>query len=486
MISVILLLFLASLITIIWYWKLSKLPPGPKKLPLVGSFPFLSLKNGVLDWVLDTSVTQNKLSTVHLAFFKLFVINDYELAKELFGRNDFSARPSSAFHKENRFNGPYEQGIIHTSGAHWAVQRRFALKTLKDFGFGKKSLESVINNEIDEVIQCFRSHKGEDFLLQHDFNIPIINILWQLIAGYRFTKEKKHEHGLRMVNSVNESFQTGIKTAVFPLWFNKLFPEFSGYRKKVKIFKAQNNFFLEEIKRHQDTLDVLNPRDFIDVYLTEMENSSNEDLTLGDLGSAMCDMFVAGTETSSTTLKWILLYLVLYQDVQEKCREEIHRVIGKETRFQLSMLSGLPYTTAAITEIQRVARVAPTSLLHATTAATNVGSFKFPERSLFVANLSFITHDHKVIPDPHVFDPNRWIGSDGRFIKNDRLIPFGIGKRTCMGELLARNEIFLFAVNLIQKLKFNCPNYHPKPRVDQYYVNLTRVPNDFHISINEV
>ena len=111
----------------------------------------------------------------------------------------------------------------------------------------------------------------------------------------------------------------------------------------MKIFKAQNNFFLEEIKRHQDTLDVLNPRDFIDVYLTEMENSSNEDLTLGDLGSAMCDMFVAGTETSSTTLKWILLYLVLYQDVQEKCREEIHRVIGKETRFQLSMLSGKKY-----------------------------------------------------------------------------------------------------------------------------------------------
>ena len=70
-----------------------------------------------------------------------------------------------------------------------------------------------------------------------------------------------------------------------------------------------------------------------------------------------------------------------------------------------------------ITEIQRVARVAPTSLLHRTTAPTTVGSYNFPQGSLFVANLSFITHDHKVISDPHVFDPDRWIGPDGRYSK---------------------------------------------------------------------
>ena len=59
-------------------------------------------------------------------------------------------------------------------------------------------------------------------LLQHDFNVPIMNILWQLIAGYRFTKEKEHEQGIRIVESVNEAFQSGIKTSVLPLWLNKV------------------------------------------------------------------------------------------------------------------------------------------------------------------------------------------------------------------------------------------------------------------------
>ena len=59
-------------------------------------------------------------------------------------------------------------------------------------------------------------------LLQHDFNVPIINILWQLIAGYRFTKEKEHEHGIRIVESVNEAFQSVVNNSVLPFWFNKV------------------------------------------------------------------------------------------------------------------------------------------------------------------------------------------------------------------------------------------------------------------------
>ena len=71
-------------------------------------------------------------------------------------------------------------------------------------------------------------------------------------------------------------------------------------------------------------------------------------------------------------------------------------------------------------------------------------------------------------------------------MKSERLIPFGIGKRTCMGELLARNEIFLFTVNLIQQIKFSTPKCNPKPSVQNYNANLTRIPDDFFIRFESV
>ena len=166
-----------------WYRGEKNYPPGPRRVPLLGSIPFMTMKNGILDFLLDSSVTRNRISTIAVGpFFKLHIINDYELAKvnllmytfvscvrcslkttyifqDLFGREQFSGRPTSKFHEENRFYGKIPQGIINTEGQHWTAQRRFALKTLKDFGFGKQSLESAVNLEIDELIKCFLSHQ---------------------------------------------------------------------------------------------------------------------------------------------------------------------------------------------------------------------------------------------------------------------------------------------------------------------------------------
>ena len=88
-----------------------------------------------------------------------FLLLNSSLGKELFGREEFSGRRISEFLRENRFFKNEAQGIIHTEGIHWMTQRRFSMKTLKDFGFGRKSLEGAINFEIDNLIEEFLARK---------------------------------------------------------------------------------------------------------------------------------------------------------------------------------------------------------------------------------------------------------------------------------------------------------------------------------------
>jgi len=468
-------------ITLLLWKKVSKLPPGPPRLPLIGSIPFITLKNGILDWTMDQAVTKHRLATVYLGPRKLFIINDYELAKDLFAREEFSGRRVSEFQLAHRFFSGKPQGIINTQGQQWETQRRFSLKTLKDFGFGKQSIEAAINIEIDEIIEQFLASKG-DVLLGQDFNLPIINILWQLVAGKRFVKDDQED--MKLVDNVTEVFKFGVKLGLFPLLIARTFPKMTGYARRVEVTDGQKEYFKKVIKEHQDSLDGNNPRDFIDVYLLEIaKESKSSDFNVEDLGTIMMDFFLAGTETSSTTLKWIVLYLTIHQDVQQRCRQEILSVLGG-SRCKVSQLPSLPYVQATIMEVQRVARVAPMSLLHCTSEVTKVDDYVFPKGSLFAANLSFITNNDAFIK-PHVFNPDRWIGSDSKFVKNERMIPFGIGKRVCMGEILARNEIFLFTVNLLQRMIFLPPSTYPAPDTGLYNASLTRIPDDFYLKYQQ-
>ena len=88
--------------------------------------------------------------------------------------------------------------------------------------------------------------------------------------------------------------------------------------KRIEIFNFIKSKLRAEVIQHQTEFDPNNLKDFIDVYLSQIENISGEDFNVMDLTICISDFFLAGTETSSTTLKWILLFLTLHQDVQDR------------------------------------------------------------------------------------------------------------------------------------------------------------------------
>merc|ERR1712126_20781 len=213
--------------------------------------------------------------------------------------------------------------------------------------------------------------------------------------------------------------------------------------KRIENINAIKRKLMAEVIQHKTEFDPNNLKDFIDVYLAQIENTTEEDFNVRDLTSCIYDFFLAGTETSSTTLKWILLFLTLHEDVQDRCREEIRKTVGNG-QVSATDLPSFPYLQAFIAEVQRISFITPVSLKHSTTTVTKVDQFTFPEKSNFVINLAFIMNDPEYWDNPLMFNPDRFLTEDGRFTKNSRLIPFSVGRRYCMGEILARNEVFLF------------------------------------------
>ena len=162
--------------------------------------------------------------------------------------------------------------------------------------------------------------------------------------------------------------------------------------------------------------------------------------------------------------------------MQEKLREEIFEVIGKERQPSLSDRSQMHYTEATILEIQRRGlfgkwifvyhlnnfwnqsifsklSAAPEGFFRVTKAPLNAGPYTIPSAHILVPSATEIFMGEKSWKDPEKFDPTRFMEA-GKFKRDERVIPFQIGKRVCPGESLAKAELFLFLVGLIQKFKF--------------------------------
>ncbi len=107
---------------------------------------------------------------------------------------------------------------------------------------------------------------------------------------------------------------------------------FTGFYKAEKVFKDIADFVEPYVKEHKDTLDPDNIRDFMDLFLVEIQNTKDPTSSFyGEVGhyaliNNMIDLFIAGMETTSSSLLWTFLFLLHHPEVQRKVHEELDRV----------------------------------------------------------------------------------------------------------------------------------------------------------------
>uniref|UniRef100_A0A672U095 Uncharacterized protein n=1 Tax=Strigops habroptila TaxID=2489341 RepID=A0A672U095_STRHB len=166
---------------------------------------------------------------------------------------------------------------------------------------------------------------------------------------------------------------------------------------------------------------------------------------------------VPGTETTSTTIRWALLFMAKYPEIQGTIsKTEIDAVIGQARQPALQDRNNMPYTNAVIHEVQRKGNIIPFNVPRLTTKDTFVDGFLIPKGTIMVTNLTSVMFDKNVWETPDTFNPGHFL-KDGQFWKSEYFMPFSIGKRSCLGEVLARAELFLFFTSLLQKFTFQAP-----------------------------
>lgn len=469
-----LLIFILTFLVTMWARRKgqqsTKFPPGPTPLPLLGNLLQIDFNN-IVEQFVQFGSKYGPVSMAYLGPKKVVILNGYDVVREAFLEKGevFSDRPSLAI-PEMVFKG---HGLLFTNGERWKQMRRFTLSTLRNFGMGKRSLEERVQEEAQCLGEEFEKRSGTFFDPTFLLGLAVSNVVCSIVFGDRYDYEDKDF--LDMLAVMKETFQmvTSPWAQIFDLAPN-LLKHLPGPQDRLfKHFNKLRKHAMEKVRAHEETLDENCPRDYIDCFLIKMNQEKGNPTTefnYENLIVSLIQLFLAATETTSTALSYSILILLKYPNITKKMQEEIDYVIGNSRCPSIDDRLKMPFTDAVIHEIQRFTDITPLGVPRATNQDTVFRGYHIPKGVTVFPMITSVLKDSKYFKDPKRFDPAHFVDEQGNLKKIEAFIPFSIGKRVCLGEGLARMEIFLFLTYLLQKFDFKCDK-------DSEDINVSPIPN---------
>lgn len=431
-------------------------PPGPWGLPFVGYLPFFR-KNPPRKCT-QLAKTYGDIFCIQLGSWPTIVLNSRAAIREaLVEQSDtFSDRP--AFFSCKVVNNMRSLGF-GSYNARWRLHSKIASTVLREFASpNKPTTEKIIMMEAEKLTEYFLENTHTPFDPHEEIFLAVGSVVYQICCG--MDKDCRNDKGylnlIKNTKMMQEFAGAGNPIDVMP-WLRYVIP--SKATRFVEILQTLMVSTDAIMKEHIETFDQKNLRDVADGLIFAEKKycrnpTKNQEITKSDIFSTLQDFLGAGFDTSSSTLEWIILYLGHYQQIQEKIQKEIDSVIGTRS-VSLDDIGKLPFTEATILETQRISPVVPIGIPHATSKDTVLRNYRIKRGTVVLCNFYGTTRDSKVWKDPEIFKPERFLNDLG-FINSsleNELLTFGVGRRRCPGDFIAKMELFLFLVNIFQKCK---------------------------------
>lgn len=475
-------------------FKARKQPPEPSGAwPVIGHLLQLNSHDTLARTFGALADKYGPVFSIRLGMTRALVVSNWEAVKECFTTNDkvLASRPDSNAGVYLGYNNaafgfaPY--------GHFWRQMRKLVLlqvlsnrrlETLRhvrvsEIQTSTRELFSVINREENAPAKVVISEWVEQLTL---------NIIVRTVAGKRYSdSEAGNRIDAQYFKKVVKEYmyvtgQLDLSDVIpFPLlrWLDPL-----GHIKSMKrLFKeldAIMQIWIDEHVEKRRTKSISgDEQSFIDVLLSVIE----DDFTLGQpretlIKATINNLILAGSDTTSVHLTWLLSLLVNNRQVMEQAQEEIDSSVGKERWVNESDIKNLVYLQAIVKEALRLYPPGPLSVPHLAREDCEVSGYHVPKGTRVFVNVWKLHRDPRIWSEPDKFCPERFMTSHAEVDVSGQhfeFTPFGSGRRSCPGITFAMQVTHLTLARLLQGFNFAAPSDLPVDMAEGQGMTLPRV-----------
>ncbi|KAK4481810.1 hypothetical protein RD792_012721 [Penstemon davidsonii] len=449
--------------------KLLQPPPGPPGWPLIGN---------IFDVGMMPHQNTHKLKAKYgpvlwlkLGMSKTLVVQSAKAAEELFKKHDlvFSDRKildsltACDFDKGSMTIGRY--------GEYWRMARKLCSSEL----FVQKKISASAPTRqtcIDIMLQWIKDDSAASIVngggsgeIQFDkyLSLMTFNLLSNYVISRDMIMDSKFEKGNEFYEAMNNLMEwNGIPNLVDSFPFLKWIDP-QGIRRNAEKYLGQLMNIIEGFvkERIQEKLSGKEKKtnDFLDALLEYNGKGGTDELSERNVIIIVLEMFLAGSETTSSTIQWGMAELLCNPDLLRKLKDEMDQVIGNSRKVEEGDLNNLPYLQAVVKETMRLHPSLPFLLPRNAMEDTKFMGYLIPKNTMVLVNVWAIHRDPDSWDDPLSFKPERFINlkidSKGQ---NFELIPFGSGRRSCIGMFLGDRMVSLSLARLVQNFDWKLPD----------------------------
>ncbi|KAJ6546378.1 cytochrome P450 [Mycena sp. CBHHK59/15] len=446
LLSVALVLFLTLLTPRVWKTR-KNLPPGPPGLPLIGNLLQIPFN---VPWVTYKSWARKYGDIIHVSVVgqPLMFLTSPQAVTELFEKRSaiYSDRPELVFCGD--LVGYKDSLPLCRYGGRLREHRKLAAEALgpRNTSSWRAIEETKVKNFLGELLET------PDSFMDHIRRV-IASIAFEISHGYTVSDDK--DPMLLLAAEADHNFAKAVTPGAYlcdVLPILRFIPEWTGVR------------FKQEAKKFRKTMVALRdgPYDSIKEQVAQgtakpsftaslvqrEENPTAEQEMLYRWSST--SFYAAGADTSVSAIGSLFLAMSLYPEIQKKAQAELDQVIGRDRLPSFEDRPNLPYINAIVTEacVHRWNPVAPLGLPHRCMQDDIYNGYDIPMGTILFANCWGMTHDESIYPSPFQFMPERYSRTENEvdgLNPDPRRLVFGFGRRTCPGQALADDSVFIIA-----------------------------------------